>query len=311
MPDLGVGPRVFSRGAAVATLTVTPQSDKALVVRRILIENASATDEWVITVGGAEVGRFWHHKNVLQDLLGTPGNASGLLQDIFSFCERVLGEQLVYPVPNGQKFVIASAGGATADFTIIAEEYRASDSLIGMVNHPRGNTFLAPLYFYRAAAVAAVGESAIDSQKGLSFVPSIFASTSVPFGWQIDVLALFTLAESVNTFSGAADHISRADYLAFIDGPTRLFTRDDLGGIPLTGDSAAAGAAHNTLFVPRNNYPPLQVTSADEWQSMPMNFTLRAGQNIKAYLDVQGSITGNPDYSAAIQTAICRIRQGV
>lgn len=309
MPDMGAGSRLYQKGNAVATLTVTPLPDRAAIVRRILLTKVSASDTWIISVGGQEVGRYVENTTGHQQLLSAPTGSFPSNNDIFSFCENVLNDPLVYPIPNGMSLVIASVGGATADIAVAFEEYPPVAVPTTIYNHPKSNVFYGPLYFSRAAAVAAAGEAAFDTQQGLGFVPGLFPGGTFPQGWQIDILGLFLEGAGVNTYSGSADHRSITDHIGVQINGQQYFSRTIADGIPLVGTASAAGSANTVFGADYTPFPPFQQSDADSWLPLDPSLTVRPGATTSWKLGVTGDVTGGASYATILQVALCRIRE--
>lgn len=304
-----IGPRAFHKATAVATLSFQPQLDRAAIIRKILLTGISASDTWVITIAGQEVGRFYEQTDGNQQLLGGTTAAYPKNQDIFDFLRVQYGVDLIYPVPLGMTFTIASVGGATANIALAYTEHAPAEIQAGLVNHPNGHHFIAPIYGSRAAAVGAAGEVTFDTQVGLSFMPNIFVDNNIPEGWQIDIMGLFLEAAGVNTYSGAADYQSVTDHLALSRNGQQLFTRDALDGIPLVGAAAAAGSANTVINAVLSMYPPFQLSNEYDWSYFDGPLTIKPGDLFKFRLGITGDVTGNADYSTAVMAVIADIKE--
>lgn len=308
MPLFDIGPRGYHQGAAVATLSFTPLNDRAAIIKKILIDKVSAADIWRVKVQGREVAAF----NILttgnQQPLAGPYSGYPKNNDLFDIYEDVWGEPLIYPVPLGQTFTVASDGGATADISLSFTEVAPSEITPGMMNHPQGNRIVTLLTGYKAAAVAAVGETPFDTQIGPSWFPNIFVDNMLPPNWTVRVLAMFLEGGGRNTYSGAADHQSTTGYLAVFRNGQRLYTRDALGGIPLLGQASAAGSANTVVGTDETPKPPIQESDVYDWNPYDPPYVLGAGDQYQFRLNIVGDVTGNADYSLMRQVFLCDVR---
>lgn len=309
MPDFGAGPRIFDYSIAAATKTITPLQPYGAIVHKVNIDKVSASDSWVFTVGGQEVGNFLINSTGGNQLLSAPTASAPGNNDLFSFCANILNMPMLYFIPQGQSLVIASAGGATADIHVAYEEVLASAIGAQLMNRPGSGQFYAPLFFSLAASVTATGETAIDTQKGLSFVPNIFKGGTFTAGWQVDIHGLFLQGKGRNTFSGSADHRSITDRLALVRNGQRLFTRTASGGIPLVGTASAAGSANSAYGSDMTPYPDFQHASEGSWRPLDPPLQIRPGDTTNWYLNITGDVTGGADYADAVQVALCTIRE--
>lgn len=311
MPDMGAGPRIHKNGTAVATLSLTPQQPYSAVVHRVLIDKVSATDTWTFTAGGQELFTVRIDTAGHQQLLSAATGAFPSDNDLFAFCENVLEDLLAIVVVTGQTLTVASAGGATADISIVYEEFpQGAVNGVG-VNSAGGNSYYAAVYGYIAGATTVVGENLLSGQYGLSFIPQFMKGGVFPQGWEVDIVGMFLEGAGVNTFSGAADHRSVTDHLAIVKNGQRLFTRDATGGIPLVGTAAAAGSANAVYGADYTPYPAFQDADPMNWKRLDPPLTLRPGDNVNFYLGTTGDQTGGADYSHALQVFLCKIRERV
>lgn len=297
MPLRDIGTRGYHYGVGVATLTLTPQSDRAAVIRRILIDKPSAGDIWRPVVAGRELPGFDIQTFGNQQPLAGPYSGYPKNNDLFDIYENTYNEPLIYPVPMGESFVISSDGGATANITIEYEEVAPAELSPGMMNHPNGNRFVGLLVGYRGATAAAVGEVAFDSQVGPKWFPNLFVDNDIPTNWRMRVTKMFLEGGGRNTYSGTADHQSTSIYLAVIKNGQRLFTRDALGGIPLIGQASATGSANTVVGTDQTPMPPIQESDFFDFSSYIGPLDFGGGDSYQLRLGLTGDVTGGADYS--------------
>lgn len=309
MQRLEIGPRIYRTGYAVSTLTFTPLFDRAAIVTSFQITNVSATDNWTVTVGGREIMRFRLSIVGNNRPFGDAVTNFVRPRDLFDYMKTVMGIPMNIPVPNGISIVIASVGGATADIAIEAMETDIMDISSGMVNHYQGNKFIMPLEGY-FNGVPVLGNNQLDTFVGPAWVPNIFTGVEMPVNFEVQILALFLDTESRNTFSGAANHVSREDYLVVVKNGQTLFGRDNIG-IPMRGNDAAAGSANN-VYQPRTNfYLPIQQAGADLYNNLDPFIILKGGDLITWAENITGDVTGiaGADYAQSLKMAMCQVTQ--
>jgi hypothetical protein len=311
MPLTDIGPRAFHYATAVATLSLTPLNDRALVVTNIFIDKVSADDIWRVKIQGFEAGAFDIQTDGNQQPLSGPFSAYPQSNNIFDVYEALTGEAFIYPVPLGQTITVASDGGATANIAFGYQEVAPQELSPGMMNHPKGNRLVTPLVGYTAAALTAAGEAKFDTQVGPSWVPNIFVDGDLPTNWSIKILAMFLQGGSNNTYSGTADHISTTGYLAVYRNGQVMFTRDATGGIPIVGQAAAGGSANIVVQSDLARYPALQQADWFNYRKFDMPLTLGGGDAYKFRYSTAGSYTGSPSFEAIRQMFLCEIRTPV
>jgi hypothetical protein len=305
---LDVGGIVYQYGIGVATLSVTPLFDRAMLLKRINLSQVSAKDNWTLTIGGRAVATFRQSTVGNQQLLTAcpPGSAPNT--DFFTLLRNVYGIDVTFPIPLGLTATLASAGGATADIEMEMIEVDASDAGTLAVNHFLGKHFIIPITWYNNTAIpaAAGGVVQADTQVAPAWFPALFAGAQVPAGWVIKMLALFAEGVGVNTFSGAADHQSTTQDWRLTKNGTLLFSRTT-NGIPNRGKAAAAGSA-NTVFGQRSGvFPPITLASFDDENKLQVPITLREGDNLVIQQEIQGDTTGTAAYLDSLLTAFCDI----
>lgn len=308
MPLNDIGSRGYHQGQAVATLSFTPLYDRAAVVKRILIDKVSASDVWIVSVQGRELARFDIQTTGNQQPLSGPYSGYAKTNDLFQLFNFLNSEKLIYPVPLGQTMTVSSVGGATANITISFQEVTPGEISVGMMNHPQGNRIVCPLVGYRAATTAALGEIALDTQVGPNWFPNLFVDGLLPPNWSFRIMGMFLEGQGRNTYSGSADHLSNTTYFAIIKNGQRLYTRDNLGGIPLVGQAAAAGSANTVTSTDETPFPPIQESDLFDWQEFDTPFVLGGGDQYQFRLNIAGDVTGGATYAAARQVFLCDVR---
>lgn len=309
MPDMGAGPRIFKSSTAASSFTLTPQNPYSAVVRRILIDKVSAADTWTCSIAGQEVMTFRMDTVGHQQLLSAATGSFPSDQDLFAFAENVLQDPITIGIQTGQTLTISSTGGATADISVIYEEFPQASGVAMGVNSSQSNSYYVPVYGYISGTTTTVGDNLLSGQYGLSFIPQFLKGGVLPQGWTIDVVAWFLEGAGVNTYSGSADHQSNTTQFVVVKNGQRLFTRDASGGIPLVGTASAAGSANTVYGSDYTPYPAFQDADPMNWRKLDPPFTLRAGDNTNFYLTTTGSQTGGADYSHALQVFLCKIRE--
>jgi hypothetical protein len=308
-----IGPRLYINFLAVATTpaagaanALTPLADRAWRVRRIVIVNPSADDNWTVTVGGREIMRFRVLTAGNQRLLFIPTAGSAYNPNFFDWCRFVLGIDPAIPVPLGMTMIVASVGGATADVLIEANEVDPADVAQPMLNHYKGNDFLIPIYWFLNAGQAAAGNFQFDTQVAPPWIPLLMNNANIPFNWLFKILALFTEGMGVNTFSGAANHQSTIAFIQWFKDQVQILTRQGQG-IPDQGSASAAGSA-NTVFGQRSAmYPPFQLSGDNADSVLDVPIQLGGGETSQLLLNLAGDLTGTASYARALQVAVVRI----
>lgn len=301
-----IGPRGYQKGIGVAVLNFTPLIDRAAYVRRVIIDNPSASDVWVLSVQGRELARFPINTTGNQQLLGGTAANYPKNSDLFAFFREAFDMDLVYPVPLGYTLNIASVGGATANIIVAFEERTAGDTPSSMVNHPEGTHFIFPLCFVPGAGYTGnlPGQYDFASQIAPSWIPAMFGQTELPAGYRVTVLASFLEGMGRNTFSGGADHRSATDHLGLYKNGQRMFTRGNLDGIPLIGPTSATGSANTATGAVTTPFPAFQLVEYINWQPFTPPLVINGGDQYRFVLGLAGDITGGADYSPAVQVLL-------
>lgn len=302
-----VGPRVYLRTAAAATASYSPPNDRGAIVRRIVVDNVSANDNWTVTVSGRELMRFRVLTTGSQRLLFIPAASGAYRPNFFDWCRAALGKDPSIPVPLGMTLTVASVGGATADILIESEEHDAADvNNPGMVNHYRGTSFLIPIYWFLNASQTAAGLVQFDTQVAPAWVPDLKSGAAIPVNWRVELLALFHEGAGVNTFSGAANHQSFTQFIQWLRDQGIIWTRNN-EGIPNEGSASAAGSA-NTVFGQRSAmFPPFEFSNDNDDNILNPSIVLGGGESLQQLLSISGDLTGGAAYSLALQVAIAQI----
>lgn len=308
MPLNEIGTRAFVQGQAVATLSYAPLMGRAGIVRRFFVDKPSAADTWVVSTGGREVGRFDVEALGNQQPLSGPASGYPKENDIFEVFEDLLGEPLIYPVPQGMTLTLSSVGGATANLVIVFQEVNVGEVTTALMNHPTGTRFVSPVVFYRAGNVTAAGISTFDTEIKPAWFPQIFLDGNFPAGFTAAIVALFTEGGGRNTFSGAADHQSTTTYIQLTLNGQLLWTRASTGGIPVVGQGAAAGSANTVIGADTDPYPAFQLADAWDYGTPLFPIVLREGFTPQWRFYVTGDVTGGATYAAIRQLALVDLR---
>lgn len=310
MPQrLEIGPRIYRAAYTAATLTFTPLFDRAAIVTSILVTNPSAADNWTVTVGGREIMRFRLLTVGNSQLMGSSVALFARPNSIFDYARTVLGAPMNIPVANGISCVVASVGGATADIAIEAMEVDNGDISPAMMNDYRGNKFIMPITGY-FNGTPVVGNNQLDTQVAPGWVPSVFNGQEFAVNFRVTLIALFLEAMSRNTFSGAANHVSREDYLVAVRNGQTLFGRDNIG-IPLRPVDAAAGSANNVYQSRTNFYMPFQQDSGTLYAVLDPPIKIQGGDLVTMAENITGDVTGiaAADYATSLKIALALVEQ--
>lgn len=317
---LDIGPRIFEQASAVSSLSVTPQYDREMEVRRVLIFNVSASDTWVVTVGGKEIMRFLINTTGNNQLCGGIFGNFPRVRDIFTYFHRVFGYPLSIPVPQGIPITVSSVGGATATIILVGVDLTPGSISQSMLNHYAGSHSIMPVYGSVAAAITAIGETAFDTTVKPAWVADLFTGKATPLGFQYHVLAAFIEAAAVNTFSGAANHQSATDHIGVTYNGEHMFTHIMQGqvsggasgittvpagqlvtpaGIPNVSQPSAAGSA-NTVFGQNTDvFPAFQNISEEPQSVIDPPFFIKGGDTVQFYQGITGDVTGGASYAGA------------
>lgn len=309
MPDQGAGSRIYQHSTAATSVTVSPQVPYSAVVRRLIIDKASAVGNWTVSIAGQECGNFRIDTVGNNNLLSAPSGAFPDQQDLFAFCANVLNDPMTFVIPTGCSMVITCDGTITADIAVAYEEFPQGAASNGGWNTPGFKNWYTVVSGHLTATGATTGEIQLATQRGLSFLPSFITGTVLPAGWQVDILGMFLEGGGRNTYSGAADHQSVTQYLAYIKNGQRLFTRTASDGIPNIGTASATGSANTVYKTDYGPFPPFQLVQMENWLPLDPPLQLRPGDLSQIYLDVTGDMTGGADYSHMYQSFLCKIRE--
>jgi len=309
MPDMGAGTRIYQHSTAATSMTVTPQTPFSAVVRRLIIDKPSAVGNWTVKVAGQEVANFRIDTVGNQNLLSAASGSFPEQQDLFAWCENVLGDPMTYVIPTGASMVITCDGSITADIAVGYEEFPQGAANNGGWNSPGGKNWYGVVSGAIGSSGTTTGEIQLATQYGLSFIPSFLTGAILPAGWQVDILAAFLEGGGRNTYSGSADHQSVTQYLAWIRNGQRLFTRTAADGIPNIGTASATGSANTVYKTDYGPFPPFQLAEIDNTLPLNVPIAIRPGDINLVYLDVSGDMTGGADYSHFYQSFLCKIRE--
>lgn len=307
---LTIGGRGYHKTLDAATASFQPLLDRAAIVKRIIVTNVSASDNWVVSIQGQEVARYPVNTTGNQYMLGGGSSQWAKVVDLFSFCKRLLGFELSYPVPQGQTITVASAGGATGDIIFEYEEYSPSDVQPGMLNGQMSNHFIMPCFLVPSTTVAltAAGETDFASQIAAAWLPNLFGAVQIPAAYVITVLAFFLEGGGINTFSGSANHQSTTDHLGVVYQGQRMYTRDGSDGIPIVGSDSAAGSANTVYGYEDTRHPAFQFVADRWWDPDPAPLQLAPGSQAHFYFGTVGDATGNADYHTLLQGLLLDVK---
>lgn len=308
-----IGPRVYQDALAAAVLNYTPPFDRAAIVRRIIIQNPSANDNWQVIVAGRELMRFRVLTTGNQRLLfiptaGSTGASQSYRPNFFDWCRYVLGIDPSIPVPLGLTLTVQSVGGATADIIVEGKEVDAADAAIVGLNHYKGNVFLLPIYWFLNAgfAGAAGGTVQYDTQVSPPWVPAIFGNAPLPAQWIFELLALFDEGGGVNTFSGAANHQSTTTREQVFKNQTQLLTRTGHGPTN-QGGASAAGSANTAIGQRSAVFPPFEQSGDNGDSLLEVPLRLQAGESMQLLREITGDGTGTASYANFLKVAVARV----
>lgn len=306
MQLLQIGPRGYSASSAVATKSFTPLFDRAAHVTDVRITAPSASDQWTFSVGGKELFRTLVFATGYQNVMGNTVTLGIDNRSWLPFISDMLGRMITVPVPQGQTLTVASVGGATADIAIEYKEVSPADIQPSMPNHYQGNESYHPVVQYINAAQAAAGIVPMDTQIASIWVPKMLAATPIPVNWRLDILAMYTQPLSINTYSGAANHVSGTQEIQGKWNGQVLFTRDETG-IPDIAQAAAAGSANSVILPALSRYNPFQLMPIGNNQELDPAITLNGGDNFELDVVTAGDFTGNPSYALPLVLMIVHV----
>ncbi len=308
-----IGPRVYQDALAAAVLNYTAPNDRGAFIRRIVVQNPSANDNWQVIVGGRELLRFRILTTGNQRLLfiptaGATGTSQAYRPNFFDWCRNVLGLDPKIPVPLGMTLTVQSVGGATADIIVEGVEVDRGDADAIGINHYKGNVFVAPIYWNLAAGQAGnpIGNVQYDTQVSPPWIPALFNNANIPAGWLVELLALFDEGGGVNTFSGAANHQSTTVREQVFKNQTQLLTRTSHG--PTNQGSASAAGSANTVVGQRSAvFPPFEQSSDNPDSVLDIPLRIGAGESMQLLREYAGDGTGTASYANFLKVAIARI----
>lgn len=291
MQLLDIGPRGYTVSLAVATKAFTPLFDRAAKVTDVRITNQSATDQWTFSVGGRELFRGYVHASGYQNPFGNSIVLGVDNRSWLPYISDLLGMDISIPVPNGQTLTIASVGGATANISIEYKEVSQSDIQPSQINHYEGNRFIHPIVQYANAAITAVGPTALDTQLASAWIPKLTAGNPIPPNWKINLLAGWLQPFSINTFSGAANHVYGTQFAQIKRNGQVQLTRDNTG-IPDVAQAAAAGSGNTVILPLTNRFNPFQLMPIENNQFFDPMISLGDGDNFEIDMVYAGDFTG-------------------
>lgn len=303
-----LGPFLYQYNTAVNTLSFQPAFDRGALVRQIGITAPSATDVWIITVGGKEIMRARIRATGNQNILRDDDLGSTFHTDFFNFCRKFLSMDPAIPVPLGQTMSITSSGGATANIQIQFEEHDNADLPPSMLNHYQGMEWLIPVYTYLNASQTAAGVVNDDTQVSPAWLQNFFTGVLVTSAWKVQILGAFFEGVGVNTFSGAANHQSTTKTKRMFLDSRQMFGRATLG-IPNIGAASAAGSANTAFGQTLGTFAPFEHV-ATPWDNV-FNYpvVLQNGDTCNIQEELTGDLTGGASYEPALAMWVCRVSQ--
>ncbi len=303
---LDVGGEVYQFAVGVATISFTPLFDRAALLRRVNLSNASARDTWDLTIGGRVVASFRDAAGGNNRVLRVDPNNPAPTPGYFAWVRDILGVDPSFPVPQGLTATLASRGGATADIDFEVLEVDPADVPATMLNHFAGRHFLIPIAWALVAGAAGAGPTQVDTQFAPSWLPALFSATPLPVNWEIKLLALFLEGMGVNTFSGAVNVQSTTQDVRIIKNGTLLFSRTT-SGIPNRGRASAVGSANTVFGAQSGIFPPFEFAPFSQENLLSVPIRLHGGDNVQILQEFQGAFTGAPVYQDALITAIADV----
>ena len=309
-----IGPRGYANAFAAAAPSWTPPYDRAWIVRRIVINNLSANDNWQVLVAGREIMRFRMLTTGNQRQLFIPTAGTAFNPPFFDWVRNALGIDPSIAVPVGMPIQVQSVGGATADVELEYREVTPDEAANWPINNYLKNVFFLPIIHYLAAAQSAAGAVQFDTQVAPPWIPAIHNGAAIPVNWKFELLALFHEGMGVNTFSGSANHQSTTQDVHYIKDSVQLFSRvgvspaqTALHGPPDFGSAAAAGSA-NTVFGQRSAvFPPFQLANDKPDSTFDTPLVLLGGNTLQMLLDIQGDLTGSASYANDLHMWFARV----
>lgn len=323
-----IGPYVYARGKAVSQLSYEPPGDREFYAAAIYINDPSASDTWYVNVGGRDIMRVLVNVTGNQQLFGGITGNFPRMRNLFEWFKQVYGEELMVPVPQNMAITVGSVGGATGNVVIEGRDLTLGSTSQAMMNHYQGTRLVIPVQAYVNAAVAAAGEIPVDTEVKPAWLPNIFLGQSMRPGFRIRVLAAWLEAMSVNTYSGAANHVSSIDHVRFdlngdrqfshvlpgqVSGPLSTVSTVPAGnivtpdGIPVTSQPAAAGSANTVYTLENEVFPPFQAYTAPESNMIDPPVVINQGDVAQLFLGIAGDVTGGAGYAGGLMTFLCEI----
>lgn len=306
MQLLQIGPRGYTASTGVATKAFTPLFDRAAQVTDVRITSPSATDQWTFSVGGKEIFRAYVVASGYQNPFGNVVTLGVDNRSWLPFVSDILGRNITIPVPQGQTLTVASVAGATASVSIEYEEVSPADIQPSQPNHYQGNESYHPIVQYINASQTAAGIVPMDTQIASPWVPKLLTGVQVPVNWRIDLMAAYMQPLSINTFSGAANHVSGTQELQGKYNGQQLFTRDNTG-IPFVAVAAANGSANSSVLPALNRLNPFQLMPIGNNQEFDPAFTLQGGDNFELDVVTAGDFTGGASYAQPLVLLVAHV----
>jgi hypothetical protein len=315
---LEIGPVGYVKAIGAATQSLTPLSDRSILITSIRITAPSADDTWTLNIASKDVAWFRVDTVAHNSINSAPSASSPANRDFWTWAEHVIGKPVSYPLPNGQVATVSSVGGATADISIEFEEHDKLDmSHSTLLNHYGGKKYRMPIWAYLAAAAATATEIPFDTQISPAFVPKIFTGTQIQAGYEVDIHALFIEGAGVNSYNSSTDQRAITDHVYAIVNSQRLFTRvpytsgastaTSQDGIPCVGTAAATGSGNSVYGADLERFPAFQVFREDNSPIINPAIHLGPGATSSWGYGFTGVFTNTKAFSHARLLALCDV----
>lgn len=254
-----VGGRVYAQAKGVDTFDYTPYQPLANIVDKIVVNNISSADIISISVNEKVLWRIPYNTYSLNYVLDDSRAVGGLGFNIFDWFYKTFGYQLTLPLAQSFTLNIKSESGATFDVYLEAMEVLSGVVTRQMINDPRSDHYILPVFGYINAAVTNNGPIDVDTFIAPNYIPEVFLPTKQPGGYVTKLLALFSDAFSDNAYAAPTDHISRVEALRITKNGQPMYTRTN-GGIPnLAVDKTAGGGGLSNVGL-LQRYPAFGVS---------------------------------------------------
>lgn len=302
-----VGGRVYFQDSGSASYDYTPYQPLANIVDKLVVTNLSTDDIIAISVNEKVLWRvpvFAHSLNRILD--DSPTNFPEQ-DNFFDWFKDAFGYQLTFPVAQSFVFNVRTEGGATFDLYLEAMEVLAGVVTPQMINDPRSNRYVLPVFGSIAAAITKNGPNNIDTFVAPNYIPEVFLPTKQPGGYVTRLLALWADAFGINTFNGGADDQSTVQYLRIAKNGQPMYTRTNKG-IPNVGSPSATGSLNAVYKGELQRYPPFLLCKDYESSVLAPPLEFMQGDTIEFALAFNGAYAGTPDYSEMLLVGLLDVQ---